>query len=128
MDSKRTTSNALDLKAARVLRYALENTHCPDRQATIPRAQAITDAIARRFSCPRDRAYEIGFHLVDWTVDGMLLMAVSLRPEDFSEKEIGEVVEKFVRHAPEHIAAASKLCEGPTKGIFDSLSNEPSED
>ena len=66
-----------------------------------------------------EQAYDLGFHLTDWNYDAAFLMALLLYPEEFSLEEIAEGITGFLVHAPNHIAAATKLADYPIQDIFE---------
>ncbi len=77
--------------------------------------------IARALSpTPGDRkAYDIAFHLSDWASEAAFIVALQLFPERFSPAEIASGVDRFLVHAPNHIAAAAALSGQPIEDIFE---------
>ena len=84
----------------------------------IPKAQAII-AKALRSRFPENIAYDIAFHLTDWHADAAFIVAILLFPERFTPAQIRDGVEQFAIHAPNHTAAAAKLCGFPIGDIFE---------
>lgn len=60
----------------------------------------------------------IGFHLVDWNAEAAFLVALLLYPEEFTDKEIRDGVEKFLIHAPAHCIEAARLGGCSTENVF----------
>ncbi len=87
----------------------------PTRSAVVVRAK-IEDAIQREYG---DKAYDIAFHLSDWSSDAAFIVAVHLYPERFTPEEIREGVEAIIIHAPNHLAAAAALGSHPVEDIFE---------
>jgi hypothetical protein len=84
----------------------------------IPNAQAIIrEALTRQY--PGQVAHDIAFHLTDWQWDAAFIVALLLFPERFTPKQIRDGVERFAIHAPNHTAAAAKLCGWPVADIFE---------
>ncbi len=95
----------------------------------IPKAQPlITKALCLEH--PKETAQDIAFHLTDWKSDAALIVALLLFPERFSRAQIRDGVEAFAIHAPNHVAAAAKLCGWPVSDIFeiDALDSSDQED
>jgi hypothetical protein len=78
------------------------------------------DTIARALSASLDDlvAREIAFHLSDWASDAAFIVAVQVFPERFTAAEIADGVERFLIHAPNHVAAAAVLAGHPAEDIF----------
>jgi len=83
----------------------------------IPDAQSIMRK-SLRTEHPEETAQDIAFHLTDWNYDAAFIVALLLFPERFSRAQIRAGVERFVIHAPNHVAAAAKLCGWPIADIF----------
>lgn len=66
-----------------------------------------------------DIAHDIAFHLTDWHSDAAFIVSMLLFPERFTREQIREGVLRFVIHAPNHTAAAAKLCGWPVSDIFE---------
>jgi len=77
--------------------------------------------IARALSpIPGDRrSHDIAFHLSDWASDAAFIVAVQLFPERFTSAEIARGVNRFLIHAPNHVAAAAALSCHPVEDIFE---------
>ena len=87
-------------------------------KAAIPNANsAIRKSLATRHS--KGTASDIAFHLTDWNYDAAFIVALLLFPERFSPAQIRAGIERFAIHAPNHVAAAAKLCGWPVEDIFD---------
>lgn len=65
------------------------------------------------------RAKDIAFHLSDWASDAAFIVAVQLFPERFTAAEIADGVERFLIHAPNHVAAAAVLAGHSVEDIFE---------
>ena len=79
-------------------------------------AAAITGALA---SSQDDRtARDIAFNLTDWASDAAFIVAIQLFPERFTAAEIADGIERFLIHAPNHVAAAAVLSGHPAEDIF----------
>ncbi len=76
----------------------------------------IERAIASEY--PSATARDIVFHLYDWDSDALLLLAIKLFPERFTQDEIRRAVGEFLCHVPNHIAAAAKLAGYPVSDAF----------
>ena len=62
---------------------------------------------------------DIAFHLTDWRSDLEQLIALYQAPDEFSTDEASAILVKFLIHAPNHLAAASKLMlDRPVTDIF----------
>lgn len=70
----------------------------------------------------------IGFHLVDWNSDAAFIVATLLFPEEFTDEEIRDGVERFLVHAPAHCMEAARLGGYSTDNPFldDDEQNPPS--
>jgi hypothetical protein len=77
---------------------------------------AIEDAIRSEYG---EKAYDLAFHLSDWSSNAAFIVAVHLWPERFTAEEIREGVEAMIIHAPNHLAAAGSLGGYPVKDIFE---------
>ena len=55
------------------------------------------------------KSKDIAFHLVDWQAEAAFIVALTLFPERFTDKEIDEGVTAFLIHAPSHVVRAAKL-------------------
>jgi hypothetical protein len=89
-------------------------------KVAVPTAQkVIAHALAAEGEQPDKVAHDIAFHLTDWNTDVGFIVAVLLYPERFTAEEIQSGVEKFIVHAPNHIAAAAKLSGYPVADIFE---------
>jgi hypothetical protein len=64
-------------------------------------------------------ARDIAFHLADWNSEAAFIVAMHLFPEQFTSEEIEDGVERFLVHAPNHVAAATKLGGYPIEDIFE---------
>jgi hypothetical protein len=64
-------------------------------------------------------AFDIAFHLSDWSGDAAFLVALHLFPDQFSNEEIMEGILAVIVHAPNHMAAAGKLAGCPVEDVFD---------
>ena len=84
----------------------------------IPDAQAIITK-ALRGKHGEEIAHDIAFHLTDWQSDAAFIVAMLLFPERFTRAQIREGVLSFAIHAPNHVAAAAKLCDFPVRDIFE---------
>lgn len=66
-----------------------------------------------------EEAWDISFHLLDWLYDLEQLVAFYGDPEKYSNKEVKWILTNFLVHAPNHLAAASKLYTGfPVSDVF----------
>ena len=83
----------------------------PDAQATI------REALLTKH--PEEIAHDIAFHLTDWQSDAAFIVAILLFPERFTRAQIRDGVQRFAIHAPNHTAAAAKLCGFPVSDIFE---------
>ena len=54
-----------------------------------------------------------------WHQDGLIIVAITMFPERFTQEEIRCGVIMFLVHAPNHIAAAAKLGGWPVEDIFE---------
>ena len=68
---------------------------------------------------PEEIARDIAFHLTDWHSDAAFIVAMLLFPERFTRAQIRDGVQQFAVHAPNHAAAAAKLCGWPVSDIFE---------
>ena len=68
---------------------------------------------------PEEIAHDIAFHLTDWHSDAAFIVAMLLFPERFTRAQIRDGVQQFAIHAPNHTAAAAKLCGWPVSDIFE---------
>ena len=84
----------------------------------IPPATGDIAHAAERDMCDQT-AFDVAFHLSDWTSDAAFLLAAHLFPERFTREEIAEGVDSFLLHAPNHVAAAAKLSGHPISDIFE---------
>ena len=64
-------------------------------------------------------AYDIIFHMTDWSSDAAFVAALLLFPERFTDEEIRKGILDFLVHAPNHVAAAAKLHDFPIQDIFE---------
>ena len=71
-----------------------------------------------------EKATDIAFHLSDWNSDAAFIVALHLFPERFTKEEIESGVEKFIIHAPNHVAEAAKLLGHPVGNIFEEDEDE----
>lgn len=88
--------------------------------------EKIIAAIVNELEFDYEKAAEISFHMTDWLKDLEELASFFEEPEKFKEKEVSETIMRFLVHAPNHLAAASKLYTGfPVTDIFevDAVSN-----
>jgi hypothetical protein len=82
-----------------------------DRMAT-----AIAEGLSKKKY--QKKAWEIGFHLMDWHSDANFLLALSYFPERFTDAEIRQGVIWFLIHAGYHIPEAARLIDIPTRSHF----------
>ena len=66
-----------------------------------------------------ETASELAFHLSDWREDAAFIVALALSPQRFTAEEIKNGLTAFLVHAPNHVAAAAKLCGWPIADIFE---------
>ena len=67
-----------------------------------------------------ERAHDIAFHMTDWLADFASLHEFFEAPQKYSPDEVSDLLMDFLVHAPNHIAAASKLMTGiPVQDIFE---------
>lgn len=78
-------------------------------------SRALSNALKKRYP---EKSRDIAFHLTDWNSDAAFIVAMHLYPERFTTEQIEEGVERFLVHAPNHVAAAAKLGEWPVTDIF----------
>jgi hypothetical protein len=84
----------------------------------IPDAQAVIRE-ALRSEHSKTTAHDIAFHLTDWHFEAAFIVAMLFFPERFTREQIRDGVQRFVIHAPNHAAAAAKLCDSPVEDIFE---------
>jgi hypothetical protein len=84
-----------------------------------PAARAVAAALSKERRFAKRRAYDIGFHLVDWGSEAAFLVAFQLFPERFTAIEIETAVEGFLIHVPNHLAAAAALFGHPVADVFE---------
>jgi len=99
-----------DLKVRAIL-------NLPTSQGAMWPVDRIAKAIAKDYP-PDRKAWDIAFHLCDWNREAAFLVAVALRPNDFTAREIREAVMACLIHIPNHVAAAATLGQWPMKDIF----------
>ncbi len=56
-----------------------------------------------------ETAKDIAFHMTDWLEDLQELTLFLAEPESYSDSDIHKLLIRFLSHAPDHIAAATKL-------------------
>jgi hypothetical protein len=60
----------------------------------------------------QQEAMDVAFHMLDWHEDLAGLVSFLQNPEDVSVKGLQDLLDMFLLHAPNHIAAAAKLFTG----------------
>lgn len=101
-------------KTMAIFRELLDQRKCGYLEAQKPIAKALNgDRYLGKV------AQDIAIHLVDWQFDGLIIVAITMFPERFTQEEIRRGVIMFLVHAPDHIAAAAKLGGWPVKDIFE---------
>jgi hypothetical protein len=109
--------NNVDKKVSAIFQELVQD-RAQQFKVGVPTAQkVIAHALAGEYSAKT--AQEIAFHLTDWNSDLGFVVAVLLYPERFTTEEIKAGVENFIVHAPNHVAAAAKLCGYPVADIFE---------
>ena len=64
-------------------------------------------------------AQDIAFHMTDWLDDLPALVAFFESPDRYSAREVYDLLGAFLVHAPNHLAAATKLYTGvPLDDVF----------
>lgn len=66
----------------------------------------------------KENAWDIAFHLSDWSADAAFIVALHLFPERFTDEQLREGVLAFVVHAPNHVPKAGELAGYPVEDIF----------
>lgn len=61
---------------------------------------------------------DIVFHLTDWRADAGCLLALIANPHQFTQNEVRTILERFLVHAPNHVAAAAVLAGNPIQDVF----------
>lgn len=119
MTEYRELHKRVDSKVAEIfLEIAGERAQNLSSSATPPdSAGLIQKAFSRALGSANAR--DLGFHLTDWNDDAAFIIALHLFPERFDVEEVEAGVTNFLVHAPNHIAAASKLAGYPIKDIFE---------
>jgi len=79
--------------------------------------ERIRDVCRRVFQLDEDASREVAFHMTDWLGDLDLLCDLFRRPGSFTDEQAAEVLEGFLIHAPNHVAAAAKLARD--EGVAD---------
>jgi hypothetical protein len=93
----------------------------PDKLATEARG-AIESALSEEFGS--EKASEIAFHMVDWNSEAAFILALHLFPEKFTKDEIDDGIQRFLIHAPSHVAEAAQLFGLPVSDIFKETTGE----
>ena len=66
-----------------------------------------------------DTCREIAFHLTDWLGDLEALIALFEQPDAVGDEQLRDAIRRFLLHAPNHLAAASKLVlDIPVEDVF----------
>jgi hypothetical protein len=83
--------------------------------------RSVLTEVATNVLSDRDPAVvkEIVFHLTDWRADAGCLLALIAHPEQFDEAEVRRILQGFLVHAPNHIAAAAVLAGYPIQDTFE---------
>ena len=80
---------------------------------------AIENAMDAEMGLSSKNAHDVAFHMTDWLDDFASLQKFFESPENYSYDEVSDLLMGFLIHAPNHIAAASKLMTGiPVTDIF----------
>ena len=87
-----------------------------DKDNTVTR-DVLAEALKEKYG--EEIARDIAFHLADWNSDATFIVAMHLFPERFTPDQIRDGVERFLIHAPNHVAAAAKLGGWPIEDIFE---------
>ena len=87
--------------------------------ATVVRDR-IHEVARRKAKLPDEVAYHVGFHMTDWFDDFEALSRFYADPAGFSDEEAHSILEMFLIHVPNHVAAAGKLyVDIPVTDIFE---------
>jgi hypothetical protein len=90
----------------------------------VPDAALVRHAIERALKARRHYSgrgiRDIAFHMTDWLHELSKLCAFFEVPDRLKPREVEELLLAFLIHAPNHVAAASKLMTGvPVRDVFD---------
>jgi hypothetical protein len=67
-----------------------------------------------------DKARDVAFHMTDWIGDLKVFVEFCRDPDSFSLEQVDKLLNAFLIHAPNHLAAAAKLyIDIPVTDIFD---------
>jgi len=67
-----------------------------------------------------ETAYDVAFHMTDWSDDLIRLWAFCEDPDSLSLEEIDEMLMDLLVHVPNHLAAAARLYTGTgVRDIFE---------
>lgn len=118
MPDYRAINSSLQAKTTRILHETMGEYATVliatgiDQQVVTSIAAALGDRLADK------PARDVGFHLTDWMHDNAFLIALHLRPNDFTPAEVRAGVTQFLIHAPNHLAAAAKIIGHPVADVF----------
>ncbi len=81
---------------------------------------AIEKAMKEEMELSSEHAHDVAFHMTDWLDDLVSLQDFYESPQKYTSDEVSDLLMGFLIHAPNHIAAASKLMTKiPVKDIFE---------
>lgn len=79
--------------------------------------ERISDVCRGVFQLDEDASRDVAFHMTDWLGDLDQLRDLFRRPGSLTDEQVAEVLEAFLLHVPNHVAAAAKLATG--EGVAD---------
>ena len=81
--------------------------------------KGIQQSLAESGIAPAELRKDIAFHMTDWLDDLFLFNQFCENPSSFDSEAINHALVIFLTHAPNHLAAASKLfLDIPVTDIF----------
>jgi hypothetical protein len=79
----------------------------------------IAEVARREMELTEASADDVAFHMTDWLDDLDAYVRFCADPSRMSDAEVGELLNGFLVHVPNHVAAAGKLYTGvPVTDIF----------
>ncbi len=82
-------------------------------------ADRIIEVAINKNKLPEHVAHDVAFHMTDWLQELARYSEFCANPNNLTDREVNELLLAFLTHAPNHIAAASKLyIEIPVTDVF----------